>query len=104
MLRKATIGLTTLAIATTTAIAPAMADDAAPTKETTATTTTTTEGNSSQPENAKHQKKEKTPEEKLQRAEIAAKRLDNAKKGIEVTKTIVEIGLKVGEFLFPVAA
>ena len=104
MLRKATIGLTTLAITTTTAIAPAMADDAAPTKETTATTTTTTEGNSSQPENAKHQKKEKTPEEKLQQAEIAAKRLDNAKKGIEVTKTIVEIGLKVGEFLFPVAA
>ena len=104
MLRKATIGLTTLAIATTTAIAPAMADETAPTKETTTTATTTTDGSASQQENTKHQKKEKTPKEKLQQAEITAKRLDNAKKGIEVTKTIVEIGLKVGEFLFPVAA
>jgi len=104
MLRKATIGLTTLAVATTTAIAPAMADDTTP-KETTAVETTTAANNSSSNQDAtKHEKHEKTFSEKLQQAEVTAKRLDNAKKGIEVTKTIVEIGLKIGDFLFPLAA
>ena len=43
MLRKATIGLTTLAIATTTAIAPAMADDTVTSETTSADAVATTE-------------------------------------------------------------
>ncbi len=43
-------------------------------------------------------------QEKEKQAEISAKRLDNAKKGIEVAKDIVEIGLKIGGFLWPVVA
>mgnify|MGYP001036174355 CR=1 FL=1 len=41
MFRKATIGLTTLAIATTTAVAPALAEDTTPAEATTTVETTT---------------------------------------------------------------
>ncbi|MBC3185170.1 hypothetical protein H7347_01035 [Corynebacterium sp. zg-331] len=60
--RKLAVSVAAVSIATTTAVAPAMAAPKAP----------------------------KTYEEQVQQAELTGKRLDNAKKGVDTAKTIVD--------------
>ena len=75
MLRKATIGLTTLAIATTTAIAPAMADDTTTPETTPADAVATTEATPEQNDAASSKRDKEDIHNKLE--ELSSKHKEN---------------------------
>ncbi|MDK8815029.1 hypothetical protein QP970_06590 [Corynebacterium sp. MSK073] len=78
MLRKASVGLTTLAIATTTAVAPALAEDTTPettAAETTAAVETTTETAPEQDDNGSSKLNKENIHDKLD--ELSSKHQDN---------------------------
>lgn len=88
MFRKTAIAAVTLAVAATTAVAPAMAYEV-------------DNGTAAIPDNApvveqptfdisNLTKPGKSHEEQVQQADLTGKRLDNAKKGVETAKTIVD--------------
>ena len=105
MLRKATIGLTTLAIATTTAIAPAMADDTTTPETTPADAVATTEATPEQNDAASSKLDKEDIHNKLE--ELSSKTEDfNAKvdkfvKNIDFSK--IEDALKVVEKIIVIA-
>lgn len=78
MLRKASVGLTTLAIATTTAVAPALAEDTTPettAAETTGAVETTTETTPEQDDNGSSKLSKENIHDKLD--ELSSKHQDN---------------------------
>ncbi|KQB84093.1 hypothetical protein [Corynebacterium oculi] len=94
MFRKAAIAAATFAVAATTAVAPAMAyevdngaaaiPDNAPVVEKPAFDLSTIKTD------VKPALPGKSHEEQVQQADLTGKRLDNAKKGVETAKTIVD--------------
>ncbi|KQB85931.1 MULTISPECIES: hypothetical protein [Corynebacterium] len=81
MLRKFSVAAAAVAVAATTAIAPAMADEVVGVDRPAF----------DQQQVVKPVKPgKKTYEEQVQQAELTSKRLDNAKKGIDSAKTIVD--------------
>lgn len=91
MLRKATITAATLAVAATTAVAPAMAAETPAGFDRPASDQQpvypSTEGIKT---DVKPLLPGKTYDEQVQQAELTGKRIDNAKKGVETAKGIVD--------------
>jgi len=109
MLRKASVGLTTLAIATTTAVAPALAEETTPettAAETTAAVETTTETAPEQDDNGSSKLNKEDIHNKLD--ELSSKTDDfNAKaekfiKNIDFSK--IQDALKVVEKIIEISA